>query len=589
MQWLTDMPIRGKLLMITVLSCAIVLVLAGTMIVAFQFSTYRAQKTLEAEAQAQILAASAAPSLVFDDAKATQDYLNALKVNNQIAEAAIYKSGGLFASYVPAAQEKKPLPGRLEFAETHFEGADLLAYAPIREEQRQIGFVYLRVSTEPLIDNVMRNGAIILAVMLGSLLLMLPFSLRMHAIIAKPIRDIAEAARLVAAGEIAALDIHGKRNDEIGLLEQQFNKMAMSLQEKAALAKRISTGDLSVAVTPQSEKDVLGNAFVSMTRDLQEKAALATQIADGNLTVEVKPRGEQDVLGNAFAVMADNLRKMNRSVSEGIMVLAGAASEILAGTSQLADSATKTATSIAQTTATVEEVKQTTLLTNQKAKNVSEAAQRATLVSQEGRKAVEESIEGMLQIRQQMELIAESIVRLSEQSQAIGEIIATVNDLAEQSNLLAVNASIEAAKAGEHGKGFAVVAQEVKSLAVQSRQATAQVRSILGDIQKATGSAVSAAERGSRVVEAGARQSKSAGEAIVQLADSIAESANAATQIAASTQQQLAGMDQLGYAMESIRVATRQNADSTKQAEAAANGLHDLGQELKTLIARYRI
>lgn len=588
MQWLTDMPIRGKLLLITILSCAIVLILAGAMIVAFQFSTYRAQKTLEADAQAQILAASATPSLVFDDAKATQDYLNALKVNNQIVEATIYKDGALFASYVPAGREKRPPPAQLDIAPTHFEGADLLAYAPIREAQRQIGFVYLRVGTEPLLDNVMRNGAIILAVMLGSLLLMLPFSLRMHAIIAQPIRRIAEAARLVAAGEIAVLEIRGKRNDEIGLLEQQFNKMALSLQEKAALAQRISTGDLSVAVTPQSDKDVLGNAFVSMTRDLQEKAELAAQIADGNLTVEVTPRSDQDVLGGAFAVMADNLRKMNRSVSEGIMVLAGAASEILAGTSQLADSATKTATSIAQTTATVEEVKLTTLLTNQKAKNVSDAAQNATLVSHEGRKAVEDSIDGMAQIRLQMELIAESIVRLSEQSQAIGEIIATVNDLAEQSNLLAVNASIEAAKAGEHGKGFAVVAQEVKSLAVQSRQATAQVRSILGDIQKATRSAVSAAEQGSRVVEAGARQSKSAGEAIAQLADSIAESANAAAQIAASTQQQLAGMDQLGYAMESIRVATRQNADSTKQAEAAANGLHDLGQELKKLIARYR-
>ncbi len=97
---------------------------------------------------------------------------------------------------------------------------------------------------------------------------------------------------------------------------------------------------------------------------------------------------------------------------------------------------------------------------------------------------------GMNRIREQMEGIAESIVRLSEQSQAIGEIIATVNDLAEQSNLLAVNAAIEAAQAGEQGKGFAVVAQEVRSLAEQSKQATAQVRGILSDIQKATSAAV---------------------------------------------------------------------------------------------------
>ena len=132
-----------------------------------------------------------------------------------------------------------------------------------------------------------------------------------------------------------------------------------------------------------------------------------------------------------------------------------------------------------------------------------------------------ESIEVMNRIREQMESIAESIVRLSEQGQTIGEIIATVNDLAEQSNLLAVNAAIEAARAGEQGKGFAVVAQEVKSLAEQSKQATAQVRAILGDIQKATNSAVMATEQGSKAVEAGVAQSTQAGEAIRLLAESI--------------------------------------------------------------------
>ena len=99
-------------------------------------------------------------------------------------------------------------------------------------------------------------------------------------------------------------------------------------------------------------------------------------------------------------------------------------------------------------------------------------------------------VTGMNQIRRQMEAIASSMMRLSEQSQTIGQIIATVDDLAAQSNLLAVNAAIEAAKAGEHGKGFGVVAQEVKSLAEQSRQATNQVRTILSDIQKATAAAV---------------------------------------------------------------------------------------------------
>src|SRR2546429_5481422 len=117
-------------------------------------------------------------------------------------------------------------------------------------------------------------------------------------------------------------------------------------------------------------------------------------------------------------------------------------------------------------------------------------------------------------IRGQMSSIAESILSLSAQSQAIGAIIASVDDLAAQSKLLAVNAAIEAAKAGEQGKGFAVVAQEVKSLAEQSKQATVQVRKLLNDIQKATSAAVMATEQGNKAVEAGVKQSTEAGGSI---------------------------------------------------------------------------
>ena len=164
-----------------------------------------------------------------------------------------------------------------------------------------------------------------------------------------------------------------------------------------------------------------------------------------------------------------------------------------------------------------------------------------------------------------------------------------MNDLAEQSNILAINAAIEAARAGEQGKGFAVVAQEVKNLAEQSKQATAQVRSILGDIQKATSGAVLAAEQGSKAVEAGVAQSMEAGEAIRTLSQSIAEAAQAATQIAASSQQQQVGMDQVALAMENIKQASVQNVAGTKQAETAAHSLNELGQKLKQLVQVYRL
>jgi methyl-accepting chemotaxis protein len=240
---------------------------------------------------------------------------------------------------------------------------------------------------------------------------------------------------------------------------------------------------------------------------------------------------------------------------------------------------------VTQTTATVAEVKQTALTAVQKAKYVADIAQQTAQASQSGTRAVEEMISGTNRIREQTDSVAASIVRLSEQSQAIGAIIATVDDLAAQSNLLAVNAAIEAAKAGEQGKGFAVVAQEVKSLADQSKQATAQVRTILNDIQKATSAAVMATEQSSRAVEDGLRQASEAGQSVRTLSDSIAQSSQAAIQIAASSQQQLVGMDQLAQAMESIKAASIQNANGTKQTEAAAQSLTELGQRLKKIVS----
>ena len=158
-----------------------------------------------------------------------------------------------------------------------------------------------------------------------------------------------------------------------------------------------------------------------------------------------------------------------------------------------------------------------------------------------------------------------------------------------QSNLLAVNAAIEANKAGEHGRGFSVVAQEVKNLAEQSKKATAQIRSLLGDIQKGTNIAVLATEQGSKAVESGVRQSREAGDAIRQLAESIGENPAAANQIAVSAQQQMVGMDQLALATANIKETTSQNMESTRQAEIAAQSLHELANKLKQLVERYKV
>lgn len=368
--------------------------------------------------------------------------------------------------------------------------------------------------------------------------------------------------------------------------------IAIPLGQLSAAAQKIASGDLTVSFISNRRRDEVGTlaaSFTAMTNSLGKMARVAEQISEGDLTVEIQPNSNKDVLGKAFSVMVEKLRRIIGEMQESIGVLSSSAQQIVATTTQVASAATETATAVAETTTTVEEVKQTAQLATQKAKYVSESAQRATQVSETGRKSAGDSIEAMKQIREQMESIAESIVRLSEQGQAIGEIMLTVNDLAEQSNLLAVNASIEAAKAGDQGKGFAVVAQEVRNLAEQSKQATIQVRGILSDIQKATNAAVMATEQGSKAVEAGVKQSIQAGDSVQKLGESIAEAAQAATQIAASSQQQMAGMDQVVQAMENIKTASTQNVASTRQTETAARNIGALGRKLEELVALYKV
>ena len=378
------------------------------------------------------------------------------------------------------------------------------------------------------------------------------------------------------------------QNDLLDDLETLQQQLEQAQQQAVRLALEKKTEE-AIAYTIKEFRP-RSIALIEKAKRFYEQQAKLLEKGRIELTEKVNSYTLTLIIAALFAIIVGLTigthlsRVITRELRENIAQLSSSSAEILATTTQVASSAAETAAAVSETTATVEEVKQTAQHASQKAKYVSDSAQKASNVSQAGRRSVEEALHVMHRIREQMGSIAESIVQLSEQSHAIGQIIATVNDLAEQSNLLAVNAAIEAARAGEQGKSFGVVAHEIRSLAEQSKQATGQVRTILGDIQKATNVAVLATEQGNKAVEAGVKQSSETDEAIRLLSASINEAAQAATQIAASSHQQMVGMDQVAVAMNNIKEASAQNVAGTRQAELAAQGLHQMGVRLRLLV-----
>ena len=381
-------------------------------------------------------------------------------------------------------------------------------------------------------------------------------------------------SRPIEALRVTATAISG------GDLKQRARRYGPS--ELVSLATAVN----DMADTLQERIDSERQAKVEIESAITEFGGLAARIAAGNLGARASTRGEGDLarLGSGLNGMAESLERLVTQIGEAVQSVTSSATEILAATSQQVSATTEEAAAVKQTAATVAEVRQTAEVAARKTRGVAEQAQRATAIASDGRRSVEESIRGSSDAKARMEALATRILEFSEQAQAIAEVNATVSELAEQSNLLSVNAGIEAAKAGEAGKGFAVVAAEVKGLAVRCKEATAQVRRIVAEIQKSAQAAVMAAEQGVKASEAGVGVAQRSGEAIGRLEDNIKDAAQAAQQIMASAEQQEAGMDQIAMAMQNIEQSSSQTVAATTQVERAARDLNELAQRLSDLL-----
>ncbi|MCW2242898.1 methyl-accepting chemotaxis protein [Azospirillum canadense] len=329
----------------------------------------------------------------------------------------------------------------------------------------------------------------------------------------------------------------------------------------------------------------------SITVRLRRAVRLTGQVRDGDLTQQVATEGSDELatLGRYLNDMAAKLRTVASSTRATAESMHAATAQIRASTQQQAASVAQQLAAVEETTATLSEITESGAQINRRAQDVAENAEAAAATSDNGLKAVEDTNLAMDAIREQAEAVAENIVVLSERTQAIGEIILTVNDIAERSHLLALNAAIEAAAAGEHGRTFAVVASEIKSLADQAKEATAQVRSNLSEIQHGINASVMLTEEAVKRVGAGKRQTDATQATIRDLAESVQESLLAFQQIVAGTNQQQIGLEQVTRAMHNIREASSQTAAGTRQLEGAAGNLSDLGEGLVGLVQYYRV
>jgi methyl-accepting chemotaxis protein len=313
-------------------------------------------------------------------------------------------------------------------------------------------------------------------------------------------------------------------------------RLSRAARECLTFAERLGHGDLSARLTPSGRDELAAlavqlNGMAEKLQAASQKeaqvrealqtavrscAAFAKGVAQGNLKARVRLNGQAE-----FTTLAANLNQMVVSLGEitgkvraESQNINSAAAQILAAVTQHTSSVSQQAAAVTETTATVDEMRAAAEQTANKANEVADLAQTSVQVGEDGARTVDDIVRAMEHIRERVEAISHDMLGLSEQTQQIGEITAAVNDIADQSKLLALNATIEAAKAGEQGKGFAVVAAEVRNLADQSKQATARVRGILGEIQKATHAAVLATEQGTKGVETGMALAQRAGQGI---------------------------------------------------------------------------
>ncbi len=356
----------------------------------------------------------------------------------------------------------------------------------------------------------------------------------------------------------------------------------------AALVKSIAASLIAVVVAI-----IVAVLLIrSITAAVNKVLNVLRAIAAGDLTqdqLRMTSKDEMGELARATDRMSDSLTELVTQVSQATREVASAATQIAASSEEMATGMKEQTDQVSQVSAAIEEMSQSIVEVAKKSGEAASNAGESGKTAQDGGQIVDKTIDGMSSISQAVTASASAVQELGKRGEQIGAIIKVINDIADQTNLLALNAAIEAARAGEHGRGFAVVADEVRKLADRTTKATEEIAGSIQAIQTETGQAVERMNAGTKEVEQGVHLATDAGKSLAQIVTAAQNVATMIQSIAAAAEQQSSASEEISRNIEAISAVTKQANEGAGQAAAAAAQLSSKAEQLQVLVSRFRM
>ncbi len=307
------------------------------------------------------------------------------------------------------------------------------------------------------------------------------------------------------------------------------------------------------------------------------------------LSKKINAQDEIGQLTRTYKAMLDSLRNLIQKVGDSANAVSSASTEISSTTEQMAAGAHQQSSQTSEVAAAVEQMTKTLMETTENIRKVADGANQAREDAVRGGKVVEETIDGMRRISDVVSQSAEQVKVLGASSDKIGEIIEVIDEIADQTNLLALNAAIEAARAGEQGRGFAVVADEVRKLAERTSKATKEISLMIHQIQTDTHHAVDSMAKGTEEVTAGITLAERAGSMLKNIVDNAQSVSDMVAQIASASEEQSNTSQQISQNVVSISTVTQESASGTQQIAQTSEDLNRLTENLQNLIATFKV